>query len=220
MLDVSCKTVFILIKLHILWNIPTQFYLNMRFLMFASNRIVKDCQVFLFCESGLSVWEMIILSLVFMQVSCFRSKQVIYTSTNSVACRDLVIPGATAWLYAPDQILVLSSDVWWSLFLDIRYLWVRIWRHIHVCNPRNVCWHNMRIILSTRILLTRCYTMRHCNGHKLSTLQVRRPEQHSTRRGYKTSGTKFAKSLWGGQIFIVCVSMTLSWSFNRSTTFL
>ena len=40
-----------------------------------------------------------------------------------VACRGLVIPGVTAWLYAPLQILVLNSGVWWSLLLDIRWWW-------------------------------------------------------------------------------------------------
>ena len=42
---------------------------------------------------------------------------------DSVACRGLVMPGATAWLDAPFQILVLSSGVWWSLLLNTRYLW-------------------------------------------------------------------------------------------------
>jgi len=42
---------------------------------------------------------------------------------HAVACRDLVMPGATAWLYAPYQILVLSSGIQWSLLLDIRCLW-------------------------------------------------------------------------------------------------
>ena len=42
---------------------------------------------------------------------------------RTVACRGQVMPGATAWLDAPSQILVLSSGVWWSLLLDIRCLW-------------------------------------------------------------------------------------------------
>ena len=40
--------------------------------------------------------------------------------------RGLVMPGVISWLDAPHQILVLSSGVWWSLLLDIRWLW----RHI------------------------------------------------------------------------------------------
>jgi len=40
-----------------------------------------------------------------------------------VACRGLVVPGATAWLYPAYKILELSSGVWWSLLLDIRCLW-------------------------------------------------------------------------------------------------
>jgi len=50
---------------------------------------------------------------------------------RAVACRGLVMPGATAWLDAPCQILVLSSGVWWSLLLVIRCLW----RHILICKP-------------------------------------------------------------------------------------
>jgi len=45
------------------------------------------------------------------------------SALRSVACRGPVMPGATAWLDAPYQILVLSSSVWWSLLLDIRFFW-------------------------------------------------------------------------------------------------
>jgi len=41
----------------------------------------------------------------------------------TVACRGMVMPGATTWLVAPYQILVLNSGIWWRLLLDIRCLW-------------------------------------------------------------------------------------------------
>jgi len=41
----------------------------------------------------------------------------------TVACRGLVMPWVTAWLYSPYQILVLCSGVWSSLLLDMRCLW-------------------------------------------------------------------------------------------------
>jgi len=43
-------------------------------------------------------------------------------SFQTLACRGLVMPGATASLYAPLTLFVLSSGVWWSLLLDIRCL--------------------------------------------------------------------------------------------------
>jgi len=91
----------------------------------------------------------------------------------TVACRALVMPGATAWLYAPYQILVLSSGVWWSLLLDIRCSWRHNMTYDHICKP--MFWRN----LSAHTLLTRC-TMCHCHEHKLPALQVRRPEQNTT----------------------------------------
>jgi len=45
--------------------------------------------------------------------------------TQTVSCRGLVMPWATAWLDTPYQILVLSGGVWWSLLLDIRCLWLQ-----------------------------------------------------------------------------------------------
>jgi len=42
---------------------------------------------------------------------------------DAMACRGLVMPRVISWLYAPYQILLLSSGVWWSLLLDIRCLW-------------------------------------------------------------------------------------------------
>ena len=54
----------------------------------------------------------------------YRKHTTVY-NPGTVTCRGLVMPGATAWLDAPYQILVLSSSVglWWSLLLDIRCLW-------------------------------------------------------------------------------------------------
>jgi len=42
--------------------------------------------------------------------------------SDPAACKGLVIPAATAWLDAPLPVLGLSSGVWWSLLLVIRYL--------------------------------------------------------------------------------------------------
>ena len=60
------------------------------------------------------------------------------------------MPGETARLYAPLSILELSSGVWWSLLLDIRYLWRHImtscWRFPNQCFGE-VCWHNLHIVL-------------------------------------------------------------------------
>jgi len=76
---------------------------------------------------------------------------------------------------APYQILVLSSGVWWSLLLDIRCLW----HH----NMRSYSRFQSNVLAK---LLTqsayhstppvRCFTMCHCNEHKLSALKVRRKE--------------------------------------------
>jgi len=78
------------------------------------------------------------------------------------------------------QILVLSSDVWWSLLLVIGCCDVTMRRHIHVCKP--TFWRSLLTQLAyyfTRTLLTRCCTMCRCNVHELSALQVRRPEQNT-----------------------------------------
>ena len=57
---------------------------------------------------------------------------------QSVACRGLKMPGATAWLDAPYQVLVLSSGVWWSSLLDMRCLWRR---NMTSYSRLQVCWH-------------------------------------------------------------------------------
>jgi len=48
-----------------------------------------------------------------------------WSPIDAVACKGQVMPGATAWLDAPYQILVLSSGVGpsWSLLPNIRCLW-------------------------------------------------------------------------------------------------
>ena len=55
--------------------------------------------------------------------------------SNSVACRGLVMTGATAWLYAtlPNS----SIEQWRMLVIVTGYTVcdVTIWRHIHVCKP-------------------------------------------------------------------------------------
>ena len=74
-----------------------------------------------------------------------------------MACRSLAVPGVTAWLYAPYQILVLSSGVWRSLLLIRVICDVTIWRHIHVYKP--TLWRSLliqHIYHSTRTFLTRC----------------------------------------------------------------
>ena len=99
---------------------------------------------------------------------------------RSVACRGLVMPGATAWLDAPYQILVLSSGVWWSLLLDTLFVTSQFWRHIHVCKPTfgGVCWHNMHIILYALSLLVVAQCVTVMNIHYQRS-QVRRPEQNT-----------------------------------------
>jgi len=77
----------------------------------------------------------------------------------------------------PYQILVLSSSVWRSLLLDIRCLQGIIWSHICICKPtfcRSLLTQSAYYSAST--LLSRCCTMCHCNEHKLSALQVKRPQ--------------------------------------------
>ena len=54
---------------------------------------------------------------------------------------------------------------------------VTIWRHIHVCKPTFLL--TQHAYYSTRTLFTRCCKICHCNEHKLSALQVRRPEQNT-----------------------------------------
>jgi len=66
----------------------------------------------------------------------------------TVACRGLLMPGATAWLNAPFQILVLSSGIWRSLLLDIRCFVTS--QYGVICTFANqrfgeVCWHNVQI---------------------------------------------------------------------------
>jgi len=88
------------------------------------------------------------------------------------ACRGLVMPGATAWVYDPLPNSSIEQDVWWSVLLDIYD--VTKWRHIHVCKP--LFWRSLltqHAYYSTCTLLTRCYTM--C---PLSALQVRKQGQN------------------------------------------
>ena len=57
---------------------------------------------------------------------------------------------------------------------------VTIWGHIHVY--KLTFWPSLltqNAYNSTHTLLTRCCTKRHCNEHKLSALQGRRPEQNT-----------------------------------------
>ena len=105
-------------------------------------------------------------------------------------------PGATAWLYVPYQILVLSSGVLWSLLLYIRCLQ----RHnMTSCLrfPTNVLAKFVDAICtlqySTRTLLTRYCAMCHCNEHKLSALQGRTPEKNSSQRYDEAVHTVSAK---------------------------
>jgi len=51
------------------------------------------------------------------------TKWVFNSGFEAVACRGLVVPGVTAWLDAPYQLLVLNSGVWYILLLDISCLW-------------------------------------------------------------------------------------------------
>jgi len=81
----------------------------------------------------------------------------------------------TGWLLdymPPYRILVLCSGIWWSL-LDICCSWHPRWHHIQVSKP--TFWRSLltqHAYYSTYTLLTHCYTMCHCNEHKLSALKL------------------------------------------------
>jgi len=71
-------------------------------------------------------------------------------------CRGLVMPGATAWLYAPYQILVLSSGVCRSLWLDDPLFETSQYDVIFTfANPRfrQVCWHKHIIVHALSLLV-------------------------------------------------------------------
>ena len=94
-------------------------------------------------------------------------------------------PGRLAGLYAPYQILVLNSGVWYPLLLDIRSLW----RHNMTTYSRFYAsvWRNIltqHAYYATRTLFTRCCTMCHCSEHNYqrSKLGDRRKIKHSTWR--------------------------------------
>jgi len=69
-----------------------------------------------------------------------------FNEVRSVAWKGLVMPGTTAWLYAPltNSSIEQRSGVWWSMYLDIRCLWRHfdVWRWFG-----EVCWHSVHIIL-------------------------------------------------------------------------
>jgi len=116
-------------------------------------------------------------------VKCYWSNN--WRSVTSGVQRSDDDPGATAWLYAPYQILVLSSGVLWSLLLYIRCFQ----RHnMTSCLrlPTNVLAKFVDAICtlqySTRTLLTRYCAMCHCNEHQLSALQGRTSEKNSSQR--------------------------------------
>ena len=84
----------------------------------------------------------------------------------------------------PYQSPVLSSSVWWPL-LDIR-CWIYavctviIWCHMCVCKP--TFWRSLltqSAYSSTRTLLSCWCTMCYWSEHKLSALQVKRPEKNT-----------------------------------------
>jgi len=105
-------------------------------------------------------------------------------------------PGATAWLYAPYQILVLSSGVLWSLLL---YILCFQRRNMTSCLrfPTNVLTKFVDAICtlqySTCTLLTRYCAMCHCIEHKLSAFQGRTPEKNSSQRYDEVVHTVSAK---------------------------
>jgi len=64
---------------------------------------------------------------------------------RAVACRDLVMLGAIAWL---DALLPKPNNEQWRMVVIVTgYTLFVILSHIQVCNQRfgEVCWHNMRI---------------------------------------------------------------------------
>jgi len=91
-------------------------------LVFSLTQIYKNKWVLIFSRSvftftkfvpKLRVWS---LEKIAMQViRSYENKRWSHTISETVACRGLAMPGATAWLDAPYQILVLSSGVRWSL---------------------------------------------------------------------------------------------------------
>ena len=97
-----------------------------------------------------------------------------------MACRGLVMPGATSWLYTPYQILVLTSGVWWPLLWIYAVCDVAIRCHINACKP--TFWRSLltqHAYCSTYTLLTCCCTICHCNEHKFTAIEFMRPEQNT-----------------------------------------
>jgi len=172
---------------------------------------------------------------------CFQVFTSIYDSRRFAACagacRGLMMPGVTAWLYSPlpnssiEQWRMVVTGTGYMPFATSHYEVI-----ITLANQRfsEVCSHNIRGVASlkirgrakmfdfrritlfclekrlskhkitifcggchgpfvphpgyayaqhayysTRTLLTRCYTMCHCNEHKLPALQFRRPEENT-----------------------------------------
>jgi len=101
---------------------------------------------------------------------------------ESVVCRGLMMPGTTSWLYAPLPNSSIEQCVRWSLLLDIRCLWChnttsysRLQTNVLAKFVDTTC----IFFYCTRTLLTPYCTIYRCDEHKLSTLQVRRPEQNT-----------------------------------------
>ena len=99
----------------------------------------------------------------------------LYPFYSNSSVQNLVMPGATAWLYAPYQIQVLSMNTrmvvmvtGYTLFVTSQY--DVIFTFANQCFGE-VCWHNIHIILHALSLLLQCVTV--------SALHIRRPEQNT-----------------------------------------
>jgi len=82
----------------------------------------------------------------------------------------------------PYQILALSGGVWWPLLLHIHCLWhhnMTSYTRLQTNVLAKFVDKAKRAYYSVHTLLTRCCTMCYCNEHKLTALQVMRPEQNT-----------------------------------------
>ena len=111
------------------------------------------------CNDATVIPVWLLLPALWSQWDWFSLQSVITikAATQPVECRGLVMPGATASLCAPYQILIMSSGVWWSSIVTGYTLFVTSQYDLIFTFPNQrlgeVCWHNMQIILHALSLL-------------------------------------------------------------------